>query len=291
MNIPVKLFSAVSQKTVRFNQLDSTTGSRVRQKLVAEADGTEVTRDKIVKGYEVRPGDYVVIDDAELAALDPTAANTIDIEEFVDLADIDPIYFDRPYWLAPDKGNPKPYALLAEAMATSGRVAIARFVMRQKQHLAAIRSVDGRLVMSTMNWADEVNAPDAIGELDGVTDVEVSEREQLLAAQLIESLSAPFEPDKYHDTHREQVMALIDAKAAGATELVTSNAAADSNAVVDLMAALEASVSARTAAKERHPTGAASAAATRKAPAKRAASRKKAATGPAKPAARARKTA
>ena len=252
VNIPVKLYNAVSPKTVRFNQIDSRTGSRVRQKLVAEADGEEVSRDQIVKGYEIRPGDYVTVSDEELAALDPEAAHTIDIEEFVDLAEIDPMYFDKAYWLAPDKGNPKPYALLAEAMASSGRVAIARFVMRSKQYLAAIRAVDGRLVMSTMTWADEINSPAGIPELDGVDEIDVSEREELLAAQLIESLAAPFEPDKYRDTYREQVMGLIEAKASG-TELVTTTSGPPSGQVVDLMAALEASVSARAEAKGRHP--------------------------------------
>lgn len=266
VNIPVKLFTAVSPKTVRFNQIDSRTGSRVRQKLVAEVDGSEVSRDQIVKGYEVRSGDYVIVDEAELAALDPAAAQTIDIEEFVDLDQIDPIYFDKAYWLAPDKGNPKPYALLAESMATANKVGIARVVMRSKQYLAAIRSVDGVLVMSTMSWADEINQPSTIAELDGVTDLEVSEREQALAAQLIESLSADFEPDKYRDTHREQVMALIESKVSG-TELVSSAPADTSSSVVDLMAALEASVAARAEAKGRHP--AASAPAAEAAPAKK----------------------
>lgn len=254
VNIPVKLFTAVSPKTVRFNQIDTRTGSRVRQKLVAEADGTEVSRDQIVKGYEIRPGDYVVVDDEELAALDPEAAHTIDIEEFVDLDEIDPIFYDKAYWLAPDKGNPKPYALLAEAMATANKVAIARFVMRSKQYLAAVRSVDGVLVMSTMTWADEVNQPSTIGELDGVAELEVSEREQALAMQLIDSLSATFEPEKYRDTYREQVLDLIERKASGATELVTATAGTESATVVDLMAALEASVAARAEAKGRHPT-------------------------------------
>jgi DNA end-binding protein Ku len=254
VNIPVKLFTAVSPKTVRFNQIDTRTGSRVRQKLVAEADGGEVSRDQIVKGYEVRPGDYVTIDEADLAALEAEAAHTIDIEEFVDLDQIDPIYFDKPYWLAPDKGNPKPYALLADALSSADKVGVARLVMRSKQYLAAIRSVDGVLVMSTMNWSDEINQPDAIGELDGVTDVEVNEREKALAAQLIESLSADFEPEKYHDSYREQVMTLIDAKAGGAEAVVTAAGSGASAEVVDLMAALEASVSARAGARGRHPT-------------------------------------
>lgn len=294
VNIPVRLFTAVNQKTVRFNQIDSRTGSRVRQKLVAEADGQEVSRDQIVKGYEIRPGDYVLVDEEELAALDPQAAHTIDIEEFVELDQIDPIYFDRGYWLAPDKGNPKPYALLADALATAGKVGIARFVMRSKQYLAAIRSVDGILVMSTMNWADEVNEPSTIAELDGVADVEVSEKEQALAAQLIDSLSADFEPEKYHDTYREQVLALIDQKAAGATPVVAASSGDASAEVVDLMAALEASVSARAQAKGRHPASAAveddgaaaPAKSTKKAPARKpAAKASKATKRPAKKAA------
>ena len=253
VNIPVKLFTAVSQKTVRFNQIDTRTGSRVRQKLVAEADGAEVSRDQIVKGYEIRPGEYVTIDEEELAALDPDAAHTIDIEEFVELDQIDPIYFDRAYWLAPDRGNPKPYALLADALAEAGKVGVARFVMRSKQYLAAIRSVDGVLVMSTMNWADEVISPEDIDDLPEAKDLKASERELQMAQQLIDSLSADFEPAKYHDTYREQVLALVDQKAAG-VETVVATAGGDTNeTVVDLMAALEASVSARANAKGRHP--------------------------------------
>ena len=295
VNIPVKLFTAVSQKTVRFNQIDTRTGSRVRQKLVAEADGHEVSRDQIVKGYEIRPGDYVVVDEAELAALDPEAAHTIDIEEFVELDQIDPIYFDKAYWLAPDRGNPKPYALLADALATSGKVGVARFVMRSKQYLAAIRSVDGVLVMSTMNWADEINEPSDIGEIDDAVGIEVSEKEQALAAQLIESLSADFDPAKYHDTYREQVMALVDQKASGAEPVVISAGGDASAEVVDLMAALEASVSARALAKGRHPAApekaAAKKVAARKAPARKPAAKKAPAKKPAAASGRSRKSA
>lgn len=282
VNIPVRLFTAVNQKTVRFNQIDSRTGSRVRQKLVSEADGQEVSRDQIVKGYEIRPGDYVLIDEEELAALDPEAAHTIDIEEFVELDQIDPVFFDRAYWLGPDRGAPKPYALLADALASAGKVGIARFVMRSKQYLAAIRAVDGVLVMSTMNWPDEINDPSSISDLDGVADVEVNAKEQALAAQLIESLSADFEPEKYHDTHRERVLALIDQKAAGATPVVTSASGEASAEVVDLMAALEASVAARAEAKGRHPASSeragdgaeeAPAATGKKAPARKAAAK------------------
>jgi DNA end-binding protein Ku len=292
VSIPVKLFTAVSSKTVRFNQIDRRTGARVRQRLVSEADGSEVDRSDITKGYQLRPGDYVLVDDEELEALDPKAEHTIDIEEFVDLADIDPVYFDRPYWLAPDPATAKPYALLAQTMAESGKVAVARFVMRSRQQLAAIRSVDGRLIMSTMNWADELASPDELPGFDALEGLEVSEREQRLAEQLIESLTAEWEPEQYRDTHREQVLALIERKASGDDQVLTPGDTGDTGGeVVDLMAALEASVEGRREAKGRHPSTKSDAAATdedapaqaprkrtaRKAPAKKAPAKKPAA--------------
>src|SRR6476659_778885 len=153
VNIPVKLYNAVSKKSVSFNQIDRRTGARIRYRKVSAADDVEVTNEDIVKGYELPSGDYVLIDDDELAALDPEAVRTIDIEEFVDLADIDPIYYDAAYFLAPDKATTKPYALLAEAMERSQKVAIARFVVRPK---------DGKLLLSTMVYADEVNEAETI---------------------------------------------------------------------------------------------------------------------------------
>ena len=152
---------------MHFNQIDSRTRSRIKQKRVSAADGTEVPYDEIVKGYELPSGQYVLITDDELAALDPEAVRTIDIEEFVDLADIDPIFYDAAYYLAPDKATTKPYALLARAMEETGKVGIARFVMRSKQYLAAIRPKDGQLLLSTMVYADEVNDPAEIPELRG----------------------------------------------------------------------------------------------------------------------------
>ncbi len=287
VSIPVKLFTAVSSKSVRFNQIDRRTGSRVRQRLVSEADGSEVERSDIAKGYAVRSGEYVLVDDSELESLDPKSEHTIDIEEFVDLADIDPVMFDKAYWLAPDPSTAKPYALLAETLAEAGRVAIARFVMRSRQQLGAIRSVDGRLVMSTMNWADELVDPSELPGFDALDGLEVSDRERALADQLVESLVAEWEPEKYEDTHRERVLALLERKAAGDDEIVTTSEGGDSGGeVVDLMAALEASVEGRRTAKGRHPSSSSDAgeeapaerqAATKKAPAKRkAASAKKA---------------
>jgi DNA end-binding protein Ku len=254
VNIPIKLYNAVSRKSVSFNQIDNRSGARIRYKKVSAADDSEVPNDAIVRGYELASGQYVLITDDELAALDPEAARTVDIEEFVDLADIDPIYYDAAYYVAPDKRALKPYALLVEAMEESQKVAISRFVMRSKQYLAAIRPQDGKLVLSTMVYADEVNEPETVGELEGVGDVDISDRELKMARQLIESLSAGFEPEKYEDTHRERVLELINRKAAGEEEVVMAPEPAAADKVVDLMAALEASVTAAKEARKRHPT-------------------------------------
>ncbi len=255
VNVPIKLFSAVSPQDVRFHQLRKSDGSRIRQKRVSAADGVEVAYEEIVKGYEVGPDQYVLVDPDELAALDPKATQTIDIEEFVDLDQIDPIYYEHPYYLVPDKRAEKAYALLREAMRSTNKVAIARFVMRTKQYLAAVRpGPDGVLVLSTMLYADEVVPVERLEGLPGPEMLaEVSDRELQMASALVESLTAEsFAPQQFHDTYRQRVLELIDAKAAGQT--VTPPAvAADSGArVVDLMAALEASVQ---AAKERRAAG------------------------------------
>jgi DNA end-binding protein Ku len=252
VNIPVKLYSAVSRKTVHFNQLDARTGARVKQKRVDAETGEEVPWDQIVKGYELDSGAYVTISDDELAALDPKAVRTIEIEEFVDLASIDPIFYDSAYFLAPDKAS-KPYALLARAMEEEGKVGIARFVLRTKQYLAAIRPSDGRILLSTMVYADEINDPASIDELDTVVDIEISDKELAMASQLVESLSTEFEPDRFKDTYRESVLELIEKKAAG-EEVVASASQVEPDKVVDLMAALEASVAAAKDARKRHPT-------------------------------------
>jgi DNA end-binding protein Ku len=254
VNIPIKLYTAVSRKNVTFNQIDTRTNSRVKQKRISEADGTEVPYDAMAKGYQLPGGDYVIVTEDELAALDPEASRTVEIEEFVDLVDIDPVFYDSAYVVAPDKAMVKPYALLTRAMEDSGKVGIARFVMRTKQYLAAVRPVDGMLMMSTMVYADEVNDPAAIDELAGLDGVEVSERELAMATQLIESLSTKWEPEKFGDTHRERVLDLIEQKASGAEDITVAPAAESPEKVVDLMAALEASVAAAKNARKRHPT-------------------------------------
>jgi len=254
VNIPVKLYSAVSRKTVRFNQLDSATGSRVKQKRVSAEDGEEVPYERIVKGFELPSGEYVLITDEEVAALDPDAARTIDIDEFVDLVDIDPIFYDNAYHLVPDEQTAKPYKLLATAMEEAGKVGICHFVMRSKQYLAAVRPVDGRLLLSTMVFADEIVDHTEIGGFDFLADTKISKKEQAMAEQLIATLDATFEPSRHKDTYREAVLELIDRKAAGETgdDLVPAPAPSSAK-VIDLMAALEASVNEAKKARGRHP--------------------------------------
>ncbi len=252
VSIPVRLFNAVSRKSVSFNQLDDRTMARIRYKKVSAEDGDEVPEDHIVKGYEVSKGQYVVVEPDELEQFMPVATHSIDLDEFVDLDDIDPIFYDSPYYLAPDK-TVKPYALLVKAMEAAGKVAVGRFVMRNKQHVAAIRAVDGKLVLSTMAYPDEVVNPASIEEFEGLDEVEVTDRELAMAEQLVQSLAGPFEPEKYRDEYREQVLELIDKKAAG-EELVAPEREATAPKVVDLLAALEASVQAAKASRSRHPT-------------------------------------
>jgi DNA end-binding protein Ku len=251
--IPIKLYHGVSKKSVSFNQLDDRTMSRIRLKKVSAETGEDVPDDHIVKGYELSKGRYVVVDPDELEPFIPAATKSIDLEEFVDLDEIDPVYFDTPYIVAPDK-TPKPYVLLARAMEEAGKVAIGRFVMRNKQYVAAVRAQDGKLLMSTMVFADEVVKIDGIDELDGIDEIDVSAKEVKMAEALVESLSAAFEPEKYRDEYREQVLDLIERKAAG-EEFEVPEVAAAAPKVVDLMAALEASVKAAKDARKRHPAG------------------------------------
>ncbi len=249
--IPVKLFHAVRRQSVSFNQLDERNMARIRYRKVNAETGEEVGDDHIVKGYEISKGRYVIVDPDELEPFMPAATKSVDLEEFVDLADIDPVYFDTAYHLAPD-GPPKPYVLLARAMEASGKVAIGRFVMRNKQYTAAIRAEEGRLVMSTLAYADEVIDPADIDELNGLDSVEVNDKEVAMAESLVASLAADFEPEKYRDEYREEVMALIQMKADG-EEFEMPDVAAEKPKVVDIMAALEASVAAAKDARTRHP--------------------------------------
>jgi DNA end-binding protein Ku len=243
VNVPVKLYSATSPKTVRFHQIASKTGTRIRQQRVDPSTGEEVPYEEIVKGYEIGPDRYVLISSEELEALDPKATRTIDIEEFVDLDDIDPIYYDHSYYLAPAAGGAKAYRLLLDAMREAGKVGIGRLVLRTKQQLCALRPGEDVLTLSTMLFGDEVVAPDRLDELDAVEEAEASDRELRMAEQLIDSLSAEFEPSKFHDDYRERVLQLIERKAAG-EEIAVQPQVEEPAAAPDLMAALEASLAA-----------------------------------------------
>jgi DNA end-binding protein Ku len=245
VTVPVRLVSATRSRDVRFNQLEAETGARIRYRRVSDKTGEEVANDQIVKGYELENGHYVVLDTDELAALKPTASRQIEIEDFVDLSEIDPVYFEQPYYLVPDKDAAKAYRLLSRVMEDEGKVAVGRFVLRSKEALVAIRPIDGMLCLETMRYADEVLAPDR--ELVD-EQPEPSEKELDMARQLVSSLAGEFDPEKYHDEYREEVLALIDRKAAG-EEIVAPEAAEEPAKVLDLMAALEASL-ARTGAKQ-----------------------------------------
>jgi DNA end-binding protein Ku len=242
VNVPVKLYSAVSPKTVRFHQLHAADGVRIQQKRVCPQDGEEVAWDEIVKGYEIAPDRYVIIEPGELEALNPKKTRTIDIEDFVDLADIDPIFYDHPYYLAPGPGGAKPYRLLLEAMHESKKVAIARVVIRTKEQLTAIRPAGDALLMSTMIFHDEVIPTDRLDELPDSDEITTSDKELAMARQLVESLAGEFDPTKYKDTYREEVLALIEQKAEGKEIAVQPPPEEETGEVPDLMAALQASL-------------------------------------------------
>jgi DNA end-binding protein Ku len=244
VTVPVKLYAAVQSKTVRFNQLDGENLARIQQKRVNAQTGEEVPYERLVKGYEISPDRYVVIEPRELEAIEPKKTKTIDIEDFVDLEDIDPIFYDHPYYLVPDKGAGKAYGLLLEAMRESGKVAIARVVLRSKEQLVAIRPAAGDvLTMETMIFHDEVVPADDLDDVPAAKELKTSDRELKMAQQLIDSLSSDFEPSKYHDEYREKVLELIEAKADG-QEIAIQPQDEEPQEVPDLMAALEASLAA-----------------------------------------------
>jgi DNA end-binding protein Ku len=240
VNVPVKLISATKSQDVRFHQLEEGTGARIRLRKVSEQSGDEVPNDRIVKGYEISSGQHVVVEPEEIDALAPKASKAVEIEDFVDLDQIDPVFFEQPYYLVPDKNAAKPYRLLVDAMTELNKVAVGRFVLRSKEHLVAIRPVGGVLCLEMMRFADEVLVPEGV-EPAQEPDAAPNERELTMARQLIDALSTEFEPSKYHDTFREQLRSLIEAKAQG-QEIVAEPEVEEPAKVVDLMAALEASL-------------------------------------------------
>ena len=253
VQVPVRMVTATRSKDVSFNQLEESTGARIRYRKVSEVSGDEVTSDQIVRGYEVSKGKYVRIEDDEIQSLRPKGSHAIEIEEFVDLDEIDPLFFEQPYYLIPNDRGVKPYKLLVEAMTDLNKVAIGRIVMRSKERLVAIRPLDGMLCVETMRYSDEVVARDGlITEEEG--DVELTERERTMAQQLVESLASDnFDASKYHDEFREQLLDLIERKAAG-EEIIAEPETEAPAKVLDLVAALEASLAKASTAKERHPS-------------------------------------
>ncbi len=245
LNVPVKLYSAVSKQTVRFRELREGDGSRVKHKRVAESDGKEVPYEKIVKGYEYAPDQYVVLTKDELSDLEPQRSRAIEIQDFVDLDDIDPIYFEQPYYLGPDKGAERAYSLLVQAMKDARKVAVARFVLRNKEHLAAIRPMEDVLTLTTMRFHDEVTSPKDLDDVFEDSKPKKPEQKELaMAKQLIESLTSDFKPNTYHDEYREELLDLLESKAAGKEVVSAPSEEPKPTKAPDLMAALEESLAA-----------------------------------------------
>ena len=244
VTVPVKLYSALNRKSVRFHQLSGKTGVRIAQKRVDPQSGEEVAYQDVIKGFEIAPDRYVVIEPGELETLQPKKTKTIEIEDFVELSQIDPVFYDHPYYLAPGPGGAKPYRLLLEAMSETGKVAIARVVIRQKEQLVALRPMGDALGMATMIFADEILAPDRLDEIAEAAEVKTTKRELDIAKQLVDSLAGDFEPEKYSDTYREEVLALIERKAQGEEIAVQPAAEEVAAPAPDLMSALKASLEA-----------------------------------------------
>jgi DNA end-binding protein Ku len=214
VSMPVKLYSAVTRKTVRFHQIHSLDSGRIHQKHVCSLDGEEIPLSEIIKGYEIAPDRYVPVEPSELAALEPLFTRTIQVEDFVELQDIDPIYFDHPYHLVPGIGGAHAYGVLQRAMSETGKVAIGRMVMRSKERLVSVRARENSMLMMTMSYGDEINPTAGMRELGSVEE-QPDEREVDMARRLVNSISVPFEIDRYQDSFREAVLDLVDRKAAG----------------------------------------------------------------------------
>jgi DNA end-binding protein Ku len=240
VTVPVKLYTAVAQKDVRFHLLHGKDGARIRMKRFCVKEDHEVPFDEIVKGYEVSKGRYVALSPEELERYDPKATRTVEIRDFVELADIDPIFYEATYYLVPEKVAAKAYRLLHDAMRRTGRVAIGSFVLRTRESLCCIRPLDDALALSTMNRADEVIRASSL-ELPEAS--KPAERELAMAEQLVESLSAPFQPERYPDVYRERVLELVQKKAEG--EAIEAPAPEEAPAkAVSLADALTASLAA-----------------------------------------------
>lgn len=244
LNVPVKLYSAVSRRNIALREIRAADSARIKHRRFAEGTDEEVAFEDIAKAYEITPGRYVPLSKDEMKALAPEKTRAIEVKDFVDLEQIDPIYFDSPYYLGPADGAEKAYSLLGKAMESSGKVAIARFVLRNKENLAAIRAGEGVLTLTTMRFADEIVPARELEDVVPEKAPKVEKKEQEMAEQLIASLSTEFDPTAYRDEYREELMSLIERKAEG-KEIVASEAEAPkATKAPDLMAALEESIAA-----------------------------------------------
>jgi DNA end-binding protein Ku len=244
LNVPVRMFSAVARRNIALREIREADSARIKHRRVAEGTDEEVPYENIVKAYELSPGQYVPLSKDEMSALAPEKTRAIDVQDFVDIEEIDPMYFDSPYYLGPDKNAEKAYSLLAAAMENSGKAAIARFVFRNKEHLSAIRANDGVLTLTTMRFHDEVVPPSELDDSLPDKKPKVAKREQEMAEQLIDSLSTSFDPSGYKDEYREQLLALIEQKAEGKEIVAPEAEAPKATKAPDLMAALEESIAA-----------------------------------------------
>jgi DNA end-binding protein Ku len=244
LNVPVKLYSAVARRNIALREIRESDSARIKHRRVAEGTDEEVPYENIVKAYELSPGQYVPLGKDEMAALAPEKTRAIDVLDFVDIEEIDPMFFDSPYYLGPAEGAEKAYSLLGAAMESSGKAAITRFVFRNKEHLAALRASDGVLTLTTMRFADEVMSPSELDDALPDEKPKVAKREREMAEQLIESLSTEFDPGSYRDEYREQLLALIEQKAEGREIVAPEVEKPKATKAPDLMAALEESIAA-----------------------------------------------
>ncbi len=246
VNIPVKMFTATESKDIRFRQIHEACGTPIRYKKVCPKCDSEVIEEEIVKGYEYETGKYVIVSKEELAAAAPETRKTIEILDFVNLEQIDPIYFDKTYFLAPYETGDKPYQLLHTAMKKTGKIAIAKVMIRSKESLAAVRIYENCIVMETIFSPDEVRSVELVPGIQN--EAKVSDSEINMAVQLIENLATDFEPEKYTDEYRIRLQELIQKKIKG-EEVVTAPELPAAANVVDLMEALQASVEAAKKSK------------------------------------------
>jgi DNA end-binding protein Ku len=241
VNVPVQLVSATRDVQIRFHQLDSEDNTPIEVRRYCSEEDVEVPYDEIVAGYEIEDGEYVMLTDDDLAAAEPVKTKTIDIEEFVEQDDVDPVYYDHPYFLVPTggEGATRAYELLRDVMASEGRIALGRFVLRNKEYLAAIRPRDGALTLTTMTFADEVRSTEPVVEM--AADAKAPKKEVDAAIELIEAMSTDWDPARYEDRHRKRLLEVIEAKGEG-TQIEPLEEDEAPSEVPDLMAALEATL-------------------------------------------------